>query len=87
MLPGSRQLIVPLPQVNLAEEGAAGHLGGEVHHVRKRVGVQCCDNIEAARTRDDMILYLSKALNSASAAVSFSAPRPQNLEATGGSVD
>ncbi len=34
-----------------------------------------------------MIMYLSKALNSASAVVSFSASRSQNLEAMGGSVE
>ncbi len=38
-------LVVPLPQVNLGEDGAARRLGGEVQHVGERVHIRLCDQV------------------------------------------
>ena len=41
-----RDLVVPLPQVDLGEDGAARRLGGEIQHVGKWVYVWLCNQVQ-----------------------------------------
>ncbi len=41
-----RDLVVPLPKVDLGEDGAARRLGGEVQHVGKRVHIWLCNQVQ-----------------------------------------
>jgi hypothetical protein len=45
-----RDLVVPLPQVDLGEDGAARRLGGEVQHVGERVHIWLCNQVQPPKT-------------------------------------
>jgi hypothetical protein len=42
----NRDLVVPLPQVYLGEDGSARRLGGEVQHVEERIHIWLCNQVQ-----------------------------------------